>query len=113
MTLSDPVVVDTARGNVEAQVLRIFLEQEGIEAFAGDDDSIVGLCWFGPMSGIHKPQVWVDRCNADRARILLLQYEDQVRKRHSKDPGETADTGSTEVVCEEWGKKSLFPAWQR
>ena len=110
MAISDPVAVYTAHDNVEADVMRIFLQNEGIEAFAIGDDSVVGLWWFGPLTGIHKPQVWVNRSDAERARQLVIEYEDRQLDRRD---ALATDAPQIEVVCEECGKTSWFPAAQR
>jgi uncharacterized paraquat-inducible protein A len=75
MALQDPVAVYNATSNFEAQLVRIFLVDAGIEAFAVEDISQVGVWAFGLLPEIHKPQVWVDRENLEQARFLIAEYE--------------------------------------
>jgi hypothetical protein len=83
MALRDPVAVFDADTNVEAQLVRTLLIDAGIEAFAIDDVSYVGTCAWGTLSGINKPQVFVERDDAERALDFLDTYEDRIRERHT------------------------------
>ncbi len=83
MALRDPVVVFDADTNVEAQLVRTLLVDAGIEAFAIDDVSYVGTCAWGTLSGINKPQVFVERGDAERALDFLDTYEDRIRERQT------------------------------
>ena len=111
MALTDPVAVYNAENNEEAQFLRGLLIDAGVEAFAAEDVSVVGLSIFGPMPEIHKPQVWVDRKDLERAKSVLEGYEDRLMERRSAT--KEASGSAIEVVCEECGKPSTFPAEQR
>ena len=71
MALHDPVAVFDADTNVEAQLVRTLLVDAGIEAFAIDDVSYVGTCAWGTLSGINKPQVFVERGDAEKALDAL------------------------------------------
>lgn len=81
MALRDPVAVFDADTNVEAQLVRTLLVDSGIEAFAIEDVSYVGTCAWGTLSGINKPQVFVERDDAERALSFLDTYEDRIRDR--------------------------------
>ena len=81
MALRDPVAVFDADTNVEAQLVRTLLVDAGIEAFAIDDVSYVGVCVWGTLSGINKPQVFVERKDAQKALDFLDTYEDRIRER--------------------------------
>lgn len=110
MALSDPVAVYNARDNVEADSLRFLMEKNGIEAFAVSDDSIVGVWMFGLLPQIHKPQLWVNRRDADRARAILIEYEEEAHQRWNPANDRQSEDDPIEVVCEECGKRSVFPA---
>lgn len=81
MALRDPVAVFDADTNVEAQLVRTLLVDAGIEAFAIEDVSYVGTCTLGTLSGINKPQVFVEREDAEQALDFLDAYEDRIRER--------------------------------
>jgi hypothetical protein len=75
MALPHPTAVFNAASNVEAHLVQSLLMEAGIEAFAVDDVSMVGVWAFGHLPEIHKPQVFVDRANADRAREVIEAYD--------------------------------------
>jgi hypothetical protein len=111
MGLRDPVAIYNAADNNEAHLLCILLNNAGIEAFVTDDVSPVGICVYGLLSEIHKPQVWTDRSEVDRVKPLLDDYERQLRERRATGTKEHAAGGDTlEAVCEECGRTSVFPA---
>ncbi|MBX9679943.1 MAG: zinc ribbon domain-containing protein [Gemmataceae bacterium] len=84
MALQDPVAVYNAATNIEAQLVRIFLVDAGIEAFAVEDVSQVGTWAFGLLPEIHKPQVWVDRENVEQAHSFIVEYERRSRADESE-----------------------------
>src|SRR5215470_10875368 len=111
MAISKPVAVYNAENNVEAQLVCAFLEQNGIEAHPTFDESLVSYWSFGVLPEIHKPQIWVDETNVDSVKLLIVQYENEQRRRRSKDSDARATNGaSLDVVCEECGKTTVFPA---
>jgi Putative prokaryotic signal transducing protein len=115
MALVDPVAVYNAKTNAEALMLRVLLEEIGIEAFATEDLSPAGAWAFGTLPEIHKPQVWVSRVDAERARAAIHQYEDETaRAAHPHRPAsESAETGEPiDVECDECGHVAGFPAEQ-
>ena len=114
MPLRDPVAVYNAADNVDAHLVCNALVQAGVEAFAVDDVSVVGLWWGGGLPEIHKPQVWVERSDVQRARQVLEDYERRMQqRRQAGGPAETSDMPPVEVTCEECGRQSTFPASQR
>ena len=106
--LADPVVAYTSNGNLEAHSAVTWLESNGIPAHAVEDNSGASLFQFGTISQFHKPQVFVDRPDLDRARQLLRQFELQRQTRRR----ELADAPAIASQCEECGESSEFPATQ-
>lgn len=93
--------------------MRIFLEQEAIEAIA--DKGNFGVAWllFAFPLWYRKTRVWVDRRDAHRARALLAEYDERQCERPMAPVDATAAAGRIMVVCEECGKTSWFPVSQR
>ena len=112
MPLRDPVAVYNAANNVEAHLVKTALLASGIEAYVTEDISQVGVWMGGLIAEIHKPQVWVDRVDIERTGPVLDEYER--RAAELRDPAaEKVRTGPPiEVVCEECGGRSSFPAAQ-
>ncbi len=111
MALRDPISAYNAETNHEAHFVRLVLEQGGVEAFVMEDLSPVGIWMFGLLPEIHKPQVWIERSDIERAKPLLVKYEQERSERPN--PTTQEDTKPIEVVCEECGKPSLFTASNR
>src|SRR5690348_16294317 len=109
MAISKPVAIYNAENNLEAQLVCAFRDQNGIESHPTFDESMVGYWSFGVLPEIHKPQVWVDEANVDSAKLLIVEYESEQRRRRSKDSAQTINTGSLDVVCEECGRTTAFP----
>lgn len=111
MALRDPFAAYNAASNVEAHVVCGLLVDAGVEAMVIEDVSQVGVWLGGLVSEIHKPQVWIERADIPRAKPVLDEYERRAAERRGAD--RTAATGEpVEVVCEECGKRSNFPAAQ-
>jgi hypothetical protein len=111
MALQDPVAAYNARSNVEAQLVCGILKDAGVEAFVIEDVSQIGTWMFGLLPEIHKPQVWVDRSNLDRAKPVLEDYENRSRERQKALGKAVAPTEAVlEAECEECGRRSAFPA---
>jgi hypothetical protein len=108
VSISDPIAVYNAKNNLEAHLVRHFLDQNGIEAHATADESPAGQWMFGLLPEIHKPQVWVDRANVEPVRALLVDFE------RSKDAQRRAISAGAKVeaTCEECGTTSHFPVSQ-
>ncbi len=106
-----PIAVYNAATNLEAHAVKGLLTAAGIEAFAVDDVSLAGFSAFGTLPEIHKPQVWIDESDLERARPLLQAYEkSQAERGAAAAEGEAAPI---EVVCEDCGQKTAFPASDR
>lgn len=112
MAIADPVAVYTAHNVVEADTVRIFLEQEGIKAFADQGRyDILWLLFAWPPSS-RKLRVWVNQLDTRRAKALLAEYDE----RQHACPAirvAVAAAGRVMAVCEECGKTSWFPDSQR
>lgn len=97
MALQDPVAVYNAADNNEALFLRDLLEEAGIEAFAVEDLSMIGAMALGWIPELHKPQVWVDKHNVERAVPIIEKYENRSTNREPDD--------ATDVFCYECGER--------
>jgi hypothetical protein len=106
MALEDPLAAYNAENNMEALFVQRFLESEGIEAFVTEDHSLVGYWLFGTLPEIHKPQVWINRRDAERVAQLLTEYERRKLERGAEQKADGAT--AIEVRCEECGKTSTF-----
>jgi hypothetical protein len=110
VALRDPVAVYNAATNMEAQFLCNLLCDAGVEAFLTEDISRAGTWFGGLVPEIHKPQVWVERDDVERAVPVLEEYERRTAKRRSADE----ESGRPiPAVCEDCGEESRFPANQR
>ena len=84
------------------------LNAAGLEAFVVEYVSPVGTWIGGLLPQIHKPQVWIDRSEIDRARPILEDYARAEERRSVAVVGPPID-----VVCEECGGSTSFPAAQK
>jgi len=109
MTLRDPFAAYNAASNVEAHIVCGLLQDAGIEATVIEEAPLAGAWgWAGALSEMHKPQVWIERADIERAKPVLDEYEQSVAERRKPGTGDPI-----EVTCEECGKKSTFPASQK
>ncbi len=74
MALNDPFAAYNAGSNLEAHLVGGLLNDAGIASQVIEDVSQVGIGWVGPLSEIHKPQVWPGTlghraCRADPGRV--------------------------------------------
>src|SRR5690554_2420118 len=99
MDLKQPVVDYTANGNLEAHSAVTWLESNGVQAYAVEDNSGVSLFAFGTLSQFHKPKVFVDKVDLERAGELLRHFEQQRQERRQS----LADAPAIESECEECG----------
>jgi hypothetical protein len=113
MALRDPFAAYNAGSNVEAHLVCGLLQDAGIEAVVIEDVSQVGVWLGGTVAEIHKPQVWIERADIERARPVLTDYERRNAQRRSAERGEPEAGPPIEVVCEECSKRSEFPAAQK
>jgi hypothetical protein len=110
MALRDPFAAYNAGSNVEAHLVSGLLQDAGIQAVVIEDVSQVGVWMGGTISELHKPQVWVERADIERARPVLEEYDRRSAERSlAKLDG---DGSPIEVECEKCGKRSEFPASQ-
>lgn len=107
MPLKDPIAAYNAASNTEAAVVQRFLESLGVEAFAVEDNSLVGHWMFGNLPEIHKPQVWINRSDAERAAELLTEFERGKTERDAERKAEEPKTITAQ--CEDCGKSTQFP----
>jgi hypothetical protein len=85
------------------------LQAAGIEAAVTEEGTLVTVYHGGAMPGIHKPQVWVSRSDAERARQLLINYDRELVQRRraafqEPEPGQMIATG----LCEQCGQRTPF-----
>lgn len=106
--LTNPVVAYTANGNLEAHSVVTWLRANGVRSHAVEDNSGVSLFAFGTISQFHKPQVFVNKKDLERAGELLRQFEEQRDQRRA----EQDNSPPIESECEECGETSEFPASQ-
>ena len=108
MELKDPIVAYTASGNLEAHLVVGWLTSNGVAAHAIEDNSGVSLFVFGTISQFHKPQVFIERSDTEKAAELLQQFE---AKQHARKQ-QLANAPAITSECEECGTTSDFPASQ-
>jgi hypothetical protein len=113
MALCDPVAVYHAANNVEVHLVRNALEASGVEAHVIEDVSQAGTWVGGQISGIHRPEVWVNRSDVERAMQIVEAYEHRAAELRDKTTEDDTAGGAIEVTCEECGESSTFPASQR
>lgn len=78
-----PTMAYTASGNLEAHSIVTWLQSNGVGAYAVEDNSGASLFAFGTISQFHKPQVFVDKSDLDRAGDLLRAVEAKRDRRRS------------------------------
>ena len=108
MNFKKPIVAYTANGNLEVHSVVTWLESNGVPAYAVEDLSGLSLFQFGTISQFHKPQVFIEEYDSERAIGLLLQFEKQRDLRRK----ELEDAPPITAECEECGSSSEFPASQ-
>ncbi len=106
MNLEKPVVAYTADSNYDAHLIVDFLRNKGITAFAVEDQSTAGVWALGTLPQIHKPRVWVEEADLERATGELATFEHERQEiRHP-----SVVLGETVVTCEDCGKQTSFAA---
>ena len=105
MNLKDPIAVYTAATNLEAHVIVNMLNDNGVPAFAVEDQSGASLWMFGTISQFHDPKVWIDKSSVLEAGKLIDSFE----KRQNERRNVSAQTQGLPVVCEACGKTTTFP----
>ena len=106
MPLTDLIPAYNAESNMAAILVQRFLESHGIEAFAVEDNSLVGHWVGGNLPEIHKPQVWINRADTKRVAELLTEYEH--RKIASDLERKASEPKTISIDCEDCGKTSDF-----
>lgn len=109
MNLKNPVVAYVASSNLESHVIVTMLEVKGVPAYAVEDQSGASLWMFGTISQFHKPKIYVDQNDLDKATGLIRRFEEKERARRNAHASDTM----IDVLCEECGKNSQFPESQR
>jgi hypothetical protein len=111
--LTDPVTAYVAATNLEAQLIKVLLQEAGIEAHVSEDHSTAGLWMFARLPEVHRPQIWVSKGELDRARLLLTDFEARAVEREKLSQAATEASGSTiDIVCEECHQKASFTVSQ-
>ncbi|MEO9593840.1 putative signal transducing protein, partial [Rhodopirellula bahusiensis] len=98
-TLATPTLAYTASGNLEAHAIVTWLQSNGVRAYAVEDNSGVSLFAFGTISQFHKPQVFVEESDLQRAGDLLRQFESQRDRRRA----DLENAPAIKSECEECG----------
>jgi hypothetical protein len=113
--LTDPFAAYNARDVFEAQRVCELINNEGIEAHVVEDNSMVGVSGLGLMPELHKPQVWIERANADRVKPILDDYEQREKTRRERGTEAPDDVwaGRIQVVCDECEQTLSFPVAQK
>jgi len=112
MSFREPFAAYNAATNIDAHLVCDALSAAGIEAYAADDVSPVGVWVGGVVPEIHKPQVWIEKADAERAAPILAEFDRRAAERRRAETTASSDE-EIEAVCEECGKPSKFPASQR
>ena len=109
MNLKDPVPAYNGVDTVEVHILQNMLDEAGIDAFIMEDDSPVGFWIGGRMPEIHKPQVWIERVDIDRAKPILDEYERLIAERRAADADQDTNVQPIKVTCDECHKEAVYP----
>ena len=109
MNLKDPIAAYNGANSLEVNILQNLLDEAGIEAFVMEDDSPVGLWMGGRIPEIHKPQVWIERVDIERAKPIIDEYERSVAERRALDERSKGNDGPIKITCEECHKETAFP----
>lgn len=113
MPLREPFAAYNAANNVEAQMVKLALRNNDIEAYATEDFSAVGYWLGGAIPEIHKPQVWIERADIDRAGPILADFERRAAQLRSVEPEEALLRTVILVVCDKCGATTPYPMAQR
>lgn len=111
MALTDPFAAYNAANNVEAHLLRNMLVDRGIEAHVTEDNSPAGIFALGVLNEIHRPQVWIERTDRERAKPVLDEFEKSMGH-HRDDPTNVIEL-PVAMTCESCGQEVTFPAEER
>ncbi|MEY3173052.1 MAG: hypothetical protein RLZZ436_965 [Planctomycetota bacterium] len=106
MNFRKPVIAYTAASNLEAHLIAEILISSGINALAADDQSGVPLFAFGTLTQFHRPDVWVDESDLERAAELIREFEAKQRNRNQR----PEISEELEVICGSCGHASSWNA---
>lgn len=110
MALRDPIAAYNARDNFEAEYVKNLLCAADIEAHITEDVSVVGWSIMGPIPEIHKPQVWINREDTDRAKPVLREYAQHMADRALERSERLNPSESVlQVPCESCDELLSFP----
>ena len=113
MAFREPFAAYNAENNIEAHIVCGILNDSGIEAMVIEDISFAGgIWWGGTVSELHKPQVWIERADCDRAKPVLDDYEQRAADRREAEEFIDDDDELVDAECEKCGTLSFFPASQ-
>ena len=104
--ISDPFLAYTAAGNLEVHAVVMWLESNGVPAYAVEDNSGVSLFSLGTLSQFHQPQVFVNKSDGEKAAELIRQFESQQKELSPIEVGASILLAK----CEKCGKSSEFSA---
>jgi hypothetical protein len=110
MALSDPIAAYNAANPYDATVLCQALEAEGIQAHVIDDETQAGVWLGGLVPEPNKTQIWIDRADAERARVFFEEYERRATELVQADLPTPAGDPVIDVICDACGKISQFNA---
>lgn len=107
MALRDPFAAYNAANNIEAHLVCHLLVEAGIEAMVIEDAAIV-VGWVGTVSEIHKPQVWIERADIEKARRVLTEYDRRSAERRAAEQQTATQAAPITATCGSCGKTSEF-----
>lgn len=113
MDFEKPVIIFIALNNIQAHQACGALLDAGIDAYVVEDVSNVGMFIFGFNTTIHRPKVWIDQSDTERAKPILEAFEARLRARLDADNASPSAHQPIAVTCERCGKTSEFPAVQK
>jgi hypothetical protein len=111
MALKEPFAAYDAAHNVEAEHVRDALLAAGIEARLTEDIAAGDASAFGLVSEVHKPQVWIERADVERAAPIFAEFGRRAAElRAAETAPEEGSSAPIELTCEECGGALSFPA---
>ncbi|MDB5386488.1 MAG: hypothetical protein JWM11_2134 [Planctomycetaceae bacterium] len=111
MALQDPIAAYNAANPYEATLLCQALEGAGIAAHVIDDATQAGVWLGGLVPEPNKTQIWIERADAEAARVFLADYERRaVELSQADSPSVASGVPLIAVTCDACGKTSQFSA---
>jgi len=113
MAFQDPIAAYTAADPYQATLLCQALNTAEIEAHVIDDESQAGIWLGGLVPELNKTQIWIDRSDSERARIVFEDFER--RAAELNEARTVADVGlpPIDVTCDSCGQLNQFGAHLR